>query len=135
MGWVAAGARRILEEAFRAGEPSVYISLHTGDPGTTGANEQPSTQAYARSELAGGGFTFPAGSTSNQYEITNTNRISFPLPTAAYPNAITHAGIWSAAAAGTFYGGFELDSSLTPQSGQALYFNPSDLGIYISTDD
>lgn len=71
----------------------VYASLHTADPGTTGASESTGgTPAYAR-KLAVWGAS--ASGTATAAELT------FDVPAGTY----THFGTWSAATAGTFRGG------------------------------
>jgi hypothetical protein len=67
---------------------TVYVSLHTADPGETGTNE-----------LTGGGYsrkpvTFNAPSEGS---MTNSADIDFPNMPAA---TITHVGLWDAASAG-----------------------------------
>lgn len=82
----------------------VYVSLHTGNPATTGANEvSGGSPAYARKSL-----TFPAatGGTATSAEVT------FDVPAGTY----THFGTWSAATAGTFRGGNPLAASQTISS-------------------
>jgi hypothetical protein len=74
-----------------------FISLHTGDPGNTGASEV-AGGSYARQSAT---FT-NAG--SNPTVASNNALIQYPTATAAW-GTITHFGIWSAASGGTFYGG------------------------------
>ena len=130
MSLVAAGAKRILEEAFRSASPDIYISLHTGDPGTSGANEQ-SGASYVRSEV--GDLTFPASSVSNVYTARNANRITFPDPTADYGSAITYIGLWDASTAGTFFGAWELSRSITPQNSIPLYIDSGQFFMSFAT--
>lgn len=87
--------------AVLAAGTTYYLSLHSADPGTTGA-----------SELSGGGYarqaivfsTWASGSTSNNAAISVPN---------AGTTAVTHIGIWSAATAGTYVTGAPLASSVT----------------------
>ena len=78
-----------------------WISLHTADPGTTGASE---------ATYGGGGgrqqSTFGAASsgTATGSEVTHAS-----LPAAAY----THFGVWSAVTGGTFRHGNALTPSMT----------------------
>lgn len=81
-----------------------YLSLHSADPGTTGA-----------SELSGGGYarqaivfaTWASGSSSNNAAITVPN---------AGSTAVTYLGIWSTSTAGTYETGCPLASSVTAAS-------------------
>ena len=81
-----------------------FVSLHTADPGTTGA-----------SEVAGGSYARVAVSwnAASGGSITNSGSLTINLPastTAAY------FGIWSAVSAGTYYIGGALSPSVTTGS-------------------
>lgn len=79
-----------------------YISLHTGDPSTTGANEATGgSPAYARKQT-----TWSAGASDGS--ITGS-QVTFDVGAGTY----THIGVWTAATSGTFIGGFALSSSAT----------------------
>ena len=86
---------------------TTYISLHTGDPGTTGANEiSGGSPAYARkaaswSSVSGGAYTLSA---ALQFDITANTTVS-------------HFGTWTAQTGGTFQGGEGLrDAANNPLS-------------------
>lgn len=98
--------------AFPTAPTQLYVSLHTADPGETGANEHGATAGYARQPFALG--------TGNP--ASNTANVEFPQATANYSAPITHFGIWSAATAGTYYGGSALSSSVTITTGQIPRF-------------
>jgi hypothetical protein len=93
-----------------------YVSMHTADPGTTGASEATGT-AYAR-----GSSTFPAasggtGSTGGQASVTARTGST---------TAATHVGIWTAITAGTFITGIAL--SVTENfstAGGTLQYTPT----------
>ena len=53
--FAAAGSRRAVEQGILG--ISVYVSLHSADPGTTGASEI-TGNAYARVAVASSGWTF-----------------------------------------------------------------------------
>lgn len=78
-----------------------HISMHTGDPGTTGASEATYGGGGGRQQT-----TWPAASngTATGSEVTHSN-----LPAAAY----THWGAWSAASGGIFRHGNVLTPSMT----------------------
>jgi hypothetical protein len=81
-----------------------YLSLHSADPLTTGANE-----------FTGGGYvrqaivfaTWASGATSNNAAIAVPN---------AGTTAATYVGIWSASTAGTYLGGLAMASGVTAAS-------------------
>jgi len=81
-----------------------FISLHTADPGNTGASEV-AGGAYARQ----GPVTF-TNTGSNPTTSANSTLITYPTATANW-GTITHFGLWSAATAGTFYGGAAVTTS------------------------
>ena len=75
-----------------------WISAHTGDPSTTGANEV-AGGSYARKQT-----TWGAAANGDQ----TGSQVSITIPGG---NTVTHWGLWTAVSGGTFRGGFELDSS------------------------
>lgn len=78
-----------------------HLSLHTADPGTTGAAEATGgTPAYARKAIVN---TVAANGTESFAEGI------FDVPAGTY----THFGTWSAATLGTFIGGNALAASQT----------------------
>lgn len=89
-----------------------WISAHTGDPSTTGANEV-TGGGYARQQTTWGAA---AGGDRAGSQVA----ISIPAAT-----TVTHWGIWSAAAAGTFVGGFPLDAEEAFGSAGTLNHTPT----------
>lgn len=81
-----------------------YVSLHSADPGTTGANEF-SGGGYARQPVVFA--TWATGATGNNAAIAIPN---------AGTTAATHIGVWSAVTAGTYECGFVLGSATTSTS-------------------
>lgn len=75
-----------------------WISAHTGDPSTTGANEV-TGGTYARQQT-----TWAAASGGSRAG----SQVTIPIPAAT---TVTHWGFWTASTAGTFRGGFALSSS------------------------
>jgi hypothetical protein len=79
--------------ADNEGTRITHLSLHTADPGTTGANEATGgTPAYARKPVTWGSA---ASGTATSVEVT------FDVPAGTYP----YFGGWNALTAGTFRGG------------------------------
>lgn len=84
-----------------------WISLHTSDPGTTGTGEASGgSPAYARKQT-----TWTGGAADGSVA---GSPVAFDVPAGTY----THIGVWSAATAGTFVGGFALSSSTGALPGQ-----------------
>lgn len=97
---------------------AVYASLHTADPGATGANElSGGSPAYARQPVT----LTPTGAGTANIATTAT----FDIPAGTTPS---YAGLWSAATGGTFYGSDALDNP-EPYTGQGVY----DLTAYTVT--
>lgn len=99
--------------AMPAPPAAVHVSLHTADPGETGANEHGATAGYARRPVT---FTDPPS------PISNSAVVEFPQATADYSAPITHFGVWDAATAGNFFGGGALTSSRTIRNGDIPRF-------------
>lgn len=78
--------REILAQAYAA--EAQYISLHSGPPGDTGANE---ITTVARRPL-----TWTPGSADG---VVNSGMVTFTVPAGTI---LTHVGIWSASVGGQF---------------------------------
>lgn len=74
-----------------------YASIHSADPGGTGANEM-TGGSYARVALSW-------GAASGGDAVTGQATVN--IPSGAHP---THFGLWSASTAGTFRGGGALSA-------------------------
>jgi hypothetical protein len=91
---------------------ATFISLHTADPGTTGASEV-SGGTYARIATSWG--TVSAGSVTGSAATINV-----PAST-----TITHWGLWTAATGPTFYYGGTLPASETFGAAGTYALTPS----------
>ena len=78
-----------------------YVSLHTADPGTTGASEV-SGGTYARVAVT---WNSPSGGS-----VSNSGALSINLPAST---TASYLGVWSATTAGTYYIGGALSPSVT----------------------
>lgn len=86
----------------------IKVSLHTADPGETGANELVGG-SYARQTV-----TFNAASAG---QITNSASVDFAGMPAA---TITHVGLWDSAGTPVFLGGGALTASKTVGAGDTF---------------
>lgn len=105
--------------------PTAYVSLHTGDPGETGANEC-SGNGYARKSTAGSDWN-----AASSGSISNANDITFATPTGSW-GTVSHFGIWDASSGGNFLAGGAVDVAQEPVSGNTVKFSggtPGDLVI------
>jgi len=87
---------------------TMYGSLHTASPATTGANEV-TGGSYARQ-----GTTYGLPATGVKSTTNAQNWTSMPAVT------VTHFGEWTALSSGTWMGGAALSSSLTVPSGATV---------------
>lgn len=94
---------------------TAYVSLHTADPGDTGANEI-SGSAYARV----GPVTF-GNAGNNPTVASNSAIVTFPAATGAW-GTVTHFGVWSAATAGVFRGSGAVTTPKAVGSGDTARF-------------
>lgn len=84
------------------GNVIAYVSLHSGDPGTTGTNELTGgSPAYARKPV-----TWNAAAAGAR---DNAAQMDFDVPAST---TVFHVGYWSAVTAGTFYGYFPVGGFL-----------------------
>lgn len=105
------------DAALNAGVDAVkalgtWISAHTGDPGTTGANEV-TGGTYAREQT-----TWGAASSGD----TTGSQVSIDIPAGT---TVTHWGIWSASSGGTFRNGSEISPSEGFGSAGVLNITPT----------
>lgn len=78
-----------------------FVSLHTADPGTTGASEV-TGGTYARVAVT---WNSPSGGS-----VTNSNALTINLPAST---TATYFGVWSASTSGTYYIGGALSPSVS----------------------
>lgn len=96
---------------------ATYISLHTGDPGTTGASEV-TGGSYARVLVNRDRTTSPYWAAAASGSMANEGAVAFEQ--GGGDAAVTHFGVWSAATSGTFLRGgtctnFTYASNVTPE--------------------
>lgn len=109
---------------------TLYVSLHTSDPGEDGANGEVSGNGYARTAVTNSSSTW----TRTSSQIANNTAISFTGPTPSTFGTITHFGVWKHAtstAAANFICGAQLDSSKTTTVNVGLTFASGDLTVSI----
>lgn len=116
---------QVMDAVVNAGSFSVavpWISLHTADPGETGATEV-TGGSYARQN---GSAAFPAaaaGSVSNDVLIEFTG---MPAVT------VTHVGIWDASTAGNFIMKGVLSASQAVGAGNTFQIKIGDLTLSLA---
>lgn len=102
------------------GPVSLYVALHTADPGSTGASEI-SGGSYVRQAITFGAAS--AGTSSNSAVMNYTN---MPAVTC------THISLWDAATAGTFVQSGSLTASVVVAAGNTLQFAAGQLTFNVT---
>ena len=105
-----------------------FASLHTADPGLTGADEVDTTTddtAYTRETV-----TFDDTAVDGQ--VKNNITVTFPAAAAvAASYTDTHFGVWDAVTGGNFLGGGVLDLPKVVEDATVLSFAVNDLVIEV----
>ncbi len=112
-------AGELRKHLFRTGTytkpAALYVSLHTGDPGASGANEV-SGGSYARVQRNPSDANWQ---TVGAKQVSNAAAVTFPAPTGGGWGLVTHVGVWDDAAAGNFLAGGALGTPKTVNGGDA----------------
>lgn len=94
------------------GAAAAFISLHTADPGNTGANE-----------VIGGTYIRVATTWSAAAAGAKTGtQVTINVPSGT---TVTHAGLWTTSTLGTFYTACQLPSPQAFPSGGTLQVTPT----------
>ncbi len=110
----------LLTATAYTGPATLYLSLHTNDPGVTGANEL-TGGSYARQTIA---FNIPVSQVTN-----NSGPVAFlSLPAAS----VAYVGLWTASTGGSFLWGGQLTVSVTTVSGSSIQFTTNSITAKIS---
>lgn len=91
----------------------IYVALHTGDPGTTGANEV-SNGTYSRQTATWNVISAATSVTTNSSVVT--------YPTGGNGETVTHGSVWHGASGGTFLFGGSLGGSFAYNAGVTPVF-------------
>lgn len=113
MGLTVAVRNTELDNIFQG----VFVSLHTGDPSTTGANEVVGG-SYARQAESFGAAA--SGAITNGSDLIYTN-----MPSCT----VSYFGVWTAESGGTFKGGWVLSEAQVVAVTQNVKFLAGDLDI------
>lgn len=122
-------ANAILDHQLGGGDytrpATVYVSIHTGSPGTNGANECASVNNYSRAAVTNNATNWPAASGGAK---SNGTTIQFASPSGSWGTG-SHFGIWDAASGGNFLRGGALASSVAIGLNNDVEFAPGDLDV------
>lgn len=106
--------------SFAAGA-TLYLSLHTADPGLVGS-----------SELAGAGYARQAcawDDDGGDGTGTNTGTVTVPVPLSGGPFAITHVGLWDALSGGNFIDKGALGATVNAADGDSVRWTAGQLSF------
>ena len=104
---------------------NIYLSLHTADPGTTGASEA-AQAGYARIDVTAAFAPAAAGAIENDVLIG-----PFTTDGGEATVSVTHFGIWDAASAGNFIfgGAFTAAANFGPADQINIPANELDISV------
>jgi hypothetical protein len=110
---------------------TVYVSLHSGDPGTAGTanNVQATITGSAnRTSVTTSTFSAVGAAPGSGYQITNSNSVQITT-NASGGATVTHFGVWDAVTAGNFLASGSLTTSVDVVAGDTVQFNAGALAI------
>lgn len=111
----------------------VYVSLHTADPGNTGANEVTlvAWPAYVRKDAADGGALSAAFDAASAKATENAHAYLWPANDGPDPVTVTHFALWTADTAGEclFYGALATSKTLSPTDELVIYPDELDVSV------
>ena len=110
MAIAVATSRQALADAYKllGGASTVWVSLHTSDPGSTGTAEASGgSPAYARKQSTW---------TSGTGGVLTATQVTIDVAAGTY----THAGFWTAVTGGTFVDKVAITSTTLGSQGQIL---------------
>lgn len=110
-----------------------YVSLHTADPGMTGASEVTlaAWPGYTRMQAAQGGAVDTGFTAAAAKKASNTKQLLFPTMDGAASVTLTHWSIWDAATGGNciWSGALTFQKVLNPTD--EVVIHPNELGLEI----
>lgn len=111
-----------------------YVSLHTADPGATGANEVTvgAFPAYVRRKAEGAGAMGTGWTTATVGSSSNTNQLTYPSNNGAGSVTVTHFAIWDALSGGNCINSAALTTSRTLAINDILVFDVGSLVVTVS---
>ncbi len=121
--------------SFPTALSNVYVSIHTGDPGTAGTSNDVTltvTGSSNRTAISASAFTGVTGASPSGFEIKNTNTVQITTNAQnGTQQTLTHFGLWDSQTSGNFIASGALTSSVDVQSGDTVQFNSNALAIKV----
>ena len=111
-----------------------FVSLHTADPGTTGANEVTLANwpGYLRRKAEGVGAMGTGWTTPTTGVSANTNQLTYPNNNGAASVTVTHFAIWDAITTGNSLNSAALTTARTLAVSDILVFDVASLTVTVS---
>lgn len=110
---------------------TVYITLHSADPGTAGTTNNVQSSIVSggtRTAVTTSTFSAVGSATGGGFQITNNNSVQ--ITTSSVGSAtVTHFGVWDASTSGNFLASGALTSSVDVVTGDTVQFNAGALAI------
>lgn len=110
---------------------TVYISLHSSDPGTAGTNgdvQLTVTGSADRTSVTTSTFSSVGSAPGGGFQVTNNNPVQITA-SATGGATITHFGVWDAVTGGNFLASGSLTASVGVVIGDTVQFNAGALAI------
>ena len=117
----------------------LWVSLHSADPGDTGASELTGGN-YGRVDAGASAYNIwkstqntalNEASSGTNGQTSNVNALTFPTANADWTTA-THFGLWDSQTTGNFIGGGALSAPKTVQNGDTASFAAGALTVTVS---
>lgn len=130
-------ATKILEwykgTTFPSALSNVYVSVHSGNPGTSGTNNDQTGAVKGtanRTSVSSANFSAVGAASGGGFEISNSTTVQITSSaTNGSPIVLTHFGLWDAVTGGNFLASGTLTSSLEVQNGDTVQFNTGALVV------
>jgi len=120
---------------FPAALSNVYVSLHTGDPGTAGTSNDVTSLikgSATRTTVSSASFSAAGSASGGGFEITNTGVVQITTSASnSTTQTVTHFGIWDASTSGNFLASGALTTSVGVQLGDTVQFNIGAMAIRV----
>lgn len=112
----------------------VYISLHTADPGSTGASEVSTANwpAYVRKDAANGGSVGTGFAAAASKATSNALEILWPAHNGASSVTVTHYALWDASTSGNCLHSGALTASKTIAPTDEIVLHAGELDITVT---
>lgn len=120
---------------FASALSNVYVSIHTGDPGTAGTSNDVTnnvTGTANRVAISSAAFSVVGAASGGGFQITNTGTVQLTTNAAnVSTQSISHFGLWDAQTGGNFLASGALTTSVDVQNGDTVQFNIGAMAVRV----